>query len=201
MSSQIKLDQVISKLELLDEINTKIDSFNNRQTLLEKKVEDKIEEIESGLVSKAEADTVTRITERIDKLEKIQINYENKMIMQDSHSKRLNVLIHGVKEDIWEKREDTILKFENFLKNGLKINDPNDIELIDIHRLPQQPPMKNGKRITRPIVIKLVNVQEKSCIFQSAKHLRTYNEKLKKEDNKSPYVYICDHLPTKLQQQ
>ena len=61
--------------------------------------------------------------------------------------------------------------------------------------------MKNEKRITRPIVIKLVNIQDKSCIFQSAKHLRNYNKKLKKEDNKSPYIYICDHLLTKFQQQ
>ena len=121
--------------------------------------------------------------------------------MQDSHCKRLNVLIHRVKEDIWEKREDTILKCKNLLKNGLKIDDPDDIELVDIHRLPQHSLMKNGKRKTRPIVIKLVNVQDKSRIFQSAKHLRTYSEKLKKEDNKSRYVYICDHLPTKFQQQ
>ena len=117
MSSEIKLDQVLSKLELLDEINTKIDSFNNQLTLLERKIEDKIEEIESGLAAKAEADTVTRLTERTEKLEKIQINYENKMIMQDSYSKRLNVLIHGVKEEIWEKREDTILKFEKRTQN------------------------------------------------------------------------------------
>ena len=201
MSLENKLDHVLSKLELLDEINTKIDSFNNRLTLLERKVEDKIEEIEISLVTKAEADTVTRLTERIEKLEKIQINYENKMVMQESYSKRLNILIHGVKEDIWEKREDTILKFENLLKNGLKIDDPDDIELVDIHRLPQHTLKKNGKRITRPIVIKLVNMQDKSRIFQSAKHLRTYNEKLKKEVNKSLYVYICDHLPTKFQQQ
>ena len=67
------------------------------------------------------------------------------MIMEDSHCKRLTVLIHRAKEDIWEKREDTILKFKNLLKNGLKIDDPDDIELVDIHRLPQHPLMKNGK--------------------------------------------------------
>ena len=44
-------------------------------------------------------------------------------------------------------------------------------------------------------------MRDKSRIFQSAKHLKTYNEKLKKEDNKTPYAYICDHLPIKFQQQ
>ena len=42
-------------------------------------------------------------------------------------------------------------------------------------------------------------MQDKSHIFQSAKHLRTYNKKLK--DNKSLYAYICDHLLIKFQQQ
>ena len=78
-----------------------------------------------------------------------------------------------MKENVWEKREDMILKFENFLKNGLKINDPDDIELVDIHRFPQHLQMKNEKRIIRPIGIKLVNMQNKSRIFHSAKHLKT----------------------------
>ena len=121
-------------------------------------MEDKIEKIESGLVAKAEADVATKLTAKIEELEKIQINHENKMIMQESYWKRLNVLIYGVKEDIWEKREDTIFKLENLLKNGLNIDDFDDIELVDIHRLPQHPLMRNGKRITRPIVIKLLNM-------------------------------------------
>ena len=81
MSSEITLDQVLSKLKLLEEINSKMDSFNNRLTLLERKVEDKSEEIESVLVAKPEADTVSRLTERIRELKKIQIKYENKMII------------------------------------------------------------------------------------------------------------------------
>ena len=87
------------------------------------------------------------------------------MIIQETYSRNLNVLIHGVKEDVWKKREDTILKFENLLKKRLKINDPNDIELVDIHRLPQNPLIKNRQRVIRPVVIKLVNIQDKSRIF------------------------------------
>ena len=60
MNSEIKLDQRLRKLELLDKINSRIDSFNNRLTLLERKVEDKIEKVESDLVTKAKADTVSR---------------------------------------------------------------------------------------------------------------------------------------------
>ena len=55
--------------------------------------------------------------------------------MKESYEKRLNILIHGIQEDnnnVWEKREKTIEKFQDFLKNGLKIN-PNEIKLSDIH--------------------------------------------------------------------
>ena len=38
-------------------------------------------------------------------------------------------------------------------------------------------------------------------MLQSEKHLETCNKELKAEDNESPYVYIFDRLPIKLQQQ
>ena len=52
-----------------------------------------------------------------------------------------------------EKREKTIEKFQDFLKNGLKIN-PNEIKLSDIHRLSQKPitGTKNGRPVHRPII-------------------------------------------------
>ena len=46
------------------------------------------------------------------------------------------------------KDKKTIEKFQDFLKNGLKIN-PNEIKLSNIHRLPQQPITKNGRPVHR----------------------------------------------------
>jgi len=71
--------------------------------------------------------------------------------MQECYDKRLKVLIHGVKEDgdnVWEKKETTIEKYENFLEKGLKIDDPSDIEYVDIHRLPQHPIKRDEKLYT-----------------------------------------------------
>ena len=79
--------------------------------------------------------------------------------MQESNNKRLNVLIHGIKEDegnAWEKREAAVQKFKTFLLDGLNIN-PDDIELVDIHRLPRYPIKKKGKTMHRPIIVKLIN--------------------------------------------
>jgi len=68
--------------------------------------------------------------------------------MQEAYNNRLNILIHGIKEDgdnIWEKRDKTIEKFQDFLIQGLKIEYPDDVEFFDIHRLPQHPVKKDGK--------------------------------------------------------
>ena len=83
MSSDNKLDQDLKKLLQTAGINSKTDSFNNRFNLTKKKMNTKSKKMESGLVTETEADMVSGLTGRIEDLEKIQINCENKMITQD----------------------------------------------------------------------------------------------------------------------
>ena len=92
------------------------------------------------------------------------LEYSIWRIKQQLLNKRLNVLIHGIKKDkgnAWEKREATVQKFKTFLNDGLNIK-PHDIELVDIHRLPQYPIKENGKTMHRPIIVKLINSQHKN---------------------------------------
>ena len=79
------------------------------------------------------------------------------------------------KTNIWEKREKTIEKFQDFLKNGLKIN-PNEIKLSDIHRLPQQPITKNGRPVHGPIIVTFLTIHDKNLIFKSTKNLGPYRD-------------------------
>ena len=83
--------------------------------------------------------------------------------------------------------------------------DPKSISLVDIHRLPQRPIVKQGSNITRPIVIKLATAMDKHTVMSNLKNLKAYN--LKKQvgfDNKhfhadsshrNSSVFITDHLP------
>ena len=50
---------------------------------------------------------------------------------------------------VWESHKQTKEKFENFLENALKMN-PDNIEVVDIHRLPQQPIFKKSIKVNRP---------------------------------------------------
>ena len=70
-----------------------------------------------------------------------------------------------------------------------------------MHRLPQHPEVKNGKNITRPIIIKLTNSFDEHQIFKSLKNLKAYNERLNLKPKQPGYAYIIEHLPRDLQLQ
>ena len=64
-------------------------------------------------------------------------SYKKSAVMQESYDKRLNILIHHIKEDNdspWENHDTTVNKFQESLKKGLKIDDPEYIQFVDIHR-------------------------------------------------------------------
>ena len=71
--------------------------------------------------------------------------------------------------------------------------DSNKIKVVDIHRLPQIPLMKNGKKVNRPIIAKLDSVLDKSIIFNNLKRLKSCNDK-RRVDKKST-AYVTEHLP------
>jgi len=57
-------------------------------------------------------------------------------------------------DSVWEKRKETTKIFHNILKTGLKIDNPEQIELVDIHRLPQHPVKKSdGSTFHRPVKV------------------------------------------------
>ena len=121
-----KLDQILHKVDALEK---KVDSFKPRIF----KLENKTAALSRNLTAKEE--TIDILDEKMNKFEKFMLEFEKTAIMQDSYNKRLNVLIHGIKEDegnAWEKREATVQKFKTFLNDGLNIN-PDDVELVDIH--------------------------------------------------------------------
>ena len=92
-------------------------------------------------------------------------------------------------------------KFHDFLKYGSHIEDPDAVEVVDIHRLPQHPVQRFGRSVVRPIIVKLLTMQDKTLIFNSAKHLKTYNSERISEDATSPHIFITEHLPKKFQEQ
>ena len=211
---EAKLDKVLSAIQALtdgiDSLKSKLRNFEHKYHTLNEKIleqDEAIRALENQLKKKSRSSWLFQSTKRIEDLEK-------KALSRESDSKRLNLVIHGLKENNGlnkETKSDPQKFFDNFVVEGLQM-DPEKITLVDIHRLPQHQITKNGKRVTRPIIIKLANALDKHYIMKNVKHLKTYNESLNqttfepgtsfraKSMTKSNF-FITDHFPQKFYEQ
>ena len=113
-------------------------------------------------------------------LEDLEKERPEQVLMRESYDKRFNVLFHGLHEElnsVWETCNETLKILHQFMRDGMNITNPSNIALADYHRLPQQPVMKDGVKINRPIIIKLTNAADKHLIFSSLKHLKAHSNK------------------------
>ena len=67
--------------------------------------------------------------------------------------------------------------------------------------MPQHPVLRNGKKIQRPIIIKLTNFFDKQLIYKSLKNQKLYNNELNLKPKLPGYIYVTDHLPSEMLQQ
>ena len=100
-------------------------------------------------------------------------------LKNEAYSKSFNILIHGLEEhdsSVWETREKTGKIVREFFHIALSIKNGENIKFADIHRMPQHLVPKNGKKIQKPIIIKLTNLFDKQLIHKSV--LTYYREDL-----------------------
>ena len=196
-----------------------IKRFNHRISCVEQAVDD----------IKSEVNDMKRLKALIEKVDKLKVqvetfsnNFSKKLdnlytIVQENHqrnrkenlkneaySKRLNILIHGLKEqdsNVWQSREKTEKTVHKFFHNALNIKNSENIKFSDIHRMPKQSVLKNGKKIQRSIIIKLTNLFDKQLIYKSLKNLKLYNNELNLKSRLPGYIYVTDHLPIEMLQQ
>ena len=149
-SDSDKLDEILKTLlqinKRMDNFENKLEGFNTRLTSLNQKLDDRYNELKSQIDNKAYVNDVKEVSERLEILEAKARDRENKVLMLESYKKRFNLLIHGIDENFryaWETQEQTKHLVEDFMKEGLKIEDPSKIATADCHRLPQRIILKN----------------------------------------------------------
>ena len=195
-----KIDKVLLKMdELLEKVNImeiSIKRFNNRISPVEQAVNDIKSEVNDMKRLKASIEEVDKLKVQIETFSNnfgkkfnnlytfVQENQQlngRKNLKNEAYSKSFNILIHGLKEhnsSVWETRENQSNSASTFFHNALSIKNSENIKFADIHRMPQHPVQKNGKKIQRPIIIKLTNLFDKQLIYKSLKNLKLYNNKL-----------------------
>ena len=99
----------------------------------------------------------------------------------------MNILIHSIQEQPRENKEQTNKIVCNFLKEVLHCN---DIKLIDCHRMSSASTKIDSRRSTwRPIICKVLTMEERSRIFSSLAVLKDYNK------NNNSGIFLTNHLP------
>ena len=175
-------------------------------TTLLYKQEHKIKNISNDLEEKVSLTDYHELRNRIAKLEfekkAKKIVIAARVLLQKanpSHSWFRRGWFLGVKT-----KTQTLDIFNKFMTGGLGL-DPKSISVVDIHRLPQRPIVKQGSNITRPIIIKLTTAFDKRTVMSNLKNLNAYNSKKQVNFNNEHFhadsshrnslVFITDHLP------
>ena len=166
---ELQLNKILTTLQFItariDALDLKMDRFNERLNAVEVKFSNRCDEIEKNFTKSKNKMDDMKVT--IDDLIRIKNQQERTALQNESYSKRQNILIHGIEEDeksVWENRDITIQKLKTFMKDRLEM-DFDKVPIVDFHRLSQQSLFKLGKRITRPIIVKLGYMEDKTAIY------------------------------------
>ena len=132
-------------LESVHKLIQRTDRFEERFCKVEKgseKNEDSIKCLEKTQISYENA--LTELHEKFNNFkaetDDIKKQVKCKLLSRDLYRKRFNYAIHSTNDNPSNEREtcdQTKRLFQNFLDEGLQIEDPNSMAIVYIHRLPQ----------------------------------------------------------------
>ena len=163
-SVNAKLDEVLKGIgeinKRMDKLDQRLDNLETRVNNIEHTFNERIVNVETQMTNKIDASIMAEFEKRIAILEYKEENRQAEVVMKESYEKRLNILIHGFEEDrnsAWVTRQETLKIIHQFMREGLKIENPSRFVFADYHRLPQRPLYKNRQKVDRPVIIKLTS--------------------------------------------
>ena len=162
----------------MDKLHQRLDNLETRLNNIEHTFNERIVNVEKQMTNKIDAFVVAEFEKRVVILKNKQEDRQAEAVMKESYEKRLNILIHGLKEDrnsAWETREETLKIIHQFMREDLNVENPSRFVFADYHRLPQRPLCKNRQKVDRPVIVKLTSAADKHEIFANLKNLKSQN--------------------------
>ena len=104
------------------------------------------------------------ITQLTNQLQGYKQTTERENLSREAYSKRFNLLVHGLEEDQtnpWKNRTVTENLLKKFFIQGLKLENPEQINIVDLHRLPQYCGVSKGSALRLRLIGSVV--QPLSC--------------------------------------
>ena len=113
------------------------------------------EKVADRKLIKSQQSEITRLTGQVQAFLQLVIR---KQLSREEYNGRFNLLVHGIDGDennSWETRCTTETKLKKILIDGLNVENVDDLQILDLHSLPQHPLYCNNAKVNRPIVFKL----------------------------------------------
>ena len=107
--------------------------------------------------------------EKYDALKQRVAKLERDSIMRESYDKRLNVLIHGLKETERESKQQSKIIFEAFLKEALNL-EHDSIKICTVYISARS--RKQIKRSFDQFIIKLLSTYDKDKLYENISKLK-----------------------------
>ena len=92
----------------------------------------------------------------------------DKLLYQESQSKRNNLIFHGIQETPKETWEDIETKVRNVLETEMGIDDVDDIAIERAHRTNYG--KKEGQ--PRPVIVKFLSFKDREAVFKEKLHIQ-----------------------------
>ena len=182
MSLLKSMKPLLNKLQKLDSIEDNLKSIKDDVVTLQSNVQT----IDGRVVTLEEKDRI--LTEKYDTaLREVQVS----AIRNEYNSKQFNVIISNLPDnDKYEKPETSRKEAVKVFSSVLNIDDAENINIINAHRLP-----KGSAKRRRPLIVKLSSMFDKKKIWDNITKLNQFNRG-KTEERK---IFIeMNHLPEKL---
>ena len=96
-----------------------------------------------------------KITQLTNQLQGYKQATERENLSREAYTKRLNLLVYRLEEgqtDPWENRATIKKTTKRIFQPRIETGTPGQVNVVDLHRLPQYPLLKNKERLNRPII-------------------------------------------------
>ena len=188
-------------LNQLQQLNDNFITLNNKVGVIEE--EQKLLRTEHDDLKAVVTEMKAEMNEKLKMHKENQIKQaktsENRAVMAEYHSKKYNSILYNWPETkAWENPDDSRKELNNFLKNVLNIDDPDEIMIANCHRLGSSTVIDdNGvpKSVkNRPLIFRALFWKDRETIIEkSQKLLKKYNL-----DNGTKYG-VSQQLPKRMQ--
>jgi ribA/ribD-fused uncharacterized protein len=153
-------DQVIHVQQSVSELSSKLDTISvtcaeqfTRITSLEKRN--------------------TALETRISQLEALNTDIQNKLLYQESYSRRQNLLFHGFPEQTWETEAQCEIQIRDYLRS-IQDTDNKHVKFDKVHRIGQR---KKSMNKPRPIIARFNDITDRQAVWKARPRIDTGSNK------------------------